>query len=37
MPKLGMAGVAVMLLPMQEVISTAIERGYDAFMEAKNE
>ncbi len=31
MPKLGMAGVAAMLLPMKEAISTAIELGYEAF------
>ncbi len=31
MPKMGMAGAAVMLLPMQEAIYTAIELGYEAF------
>ncbi len=31
MPKLGMAGAAVMLMPMQEVISTAVELGYEAL------
>lgn len=31
MLRIGMAGVAVMLLPMNEAITTAIELGYDAF------
>ena len=31
MPRIGMAGVAVMLLPMREAIAIAIELGYDAF------
>ncbi len=31
MPKIGMAGVAVMLMPMHEAIATAIDLGYDAF------
>ncbi|MDY6904523.1 MAG: sugar phosphate isomerase/epimerase family protein [Thermodesulfobacteriota bacterium] len=30
MPKIGMAGVAVMLLPVLETIRTAVELGYDA-------
>jgi len=31
MPLIGMAGVAVMLMPMREAITTAVDLGYDAF------
>ncbi len=31
MLRVGMSGIAVMLLPMREAISTAVDLGYDAF------
>ena len=31
MPRIGMAGIAVMLLPMREAMAVAIDLGYDAF------
>lgn len=31
MPKPGLAGVSVMLLPMAEAVATAVELGYEAF------
>ncbi|MEW6077274.1 MAG: sugar phosphate isomerase/epimerase family protein [Thermodesulfobacteriota bacterium] len=31
MPRIGMSGIAVMLLPMREAMAVAIELGYDAF------
>ena len=31
MPRIGMAGIAVMLLPMREAMAVALDLGYDAF------